>query len=301
MKNLTGPGKDAPSRMHLEMANMGLSWMEKGSMNNAAQEKNQTEAQSMNNSQRYQRWLEPASVVIFWSGVGYALYVWILLSIWHIVLTLLMLAYHVLWIQKKKISVLPRRFVDWIVACSAYKILHENFVIMPKKGSGLYNWLCCGHFFLIISYCLGYSNFRQQDTGITINDMQSFHGRYERLQQLGNRNLCGRYIITFRQEDGCEISFYASRPGEIIQSKELFSLCGLQNKPQECRDYLELKQVIGEKYQLLYNQERVKRRDIVAWRIFFSGLTISACLYAGVFIVAQLAKPKASLPQNDTK
>lgn len=270
-------------------------------MSNPAQEETQTETKSVNNSRHYPRWLEPVSVVIFWAGLGATLYVCFLPSIWHFFTAALVLTYHVLWIQKKKFSVLPRSFLALTVDCSAYKILYENFVVTPKKRTGLYNWMWCAHLFLLITYVVGHSVFTHQNTEISIEDMQTFHGRYESLQRLGSRNLCGDYIITFRQDDGCEISFYTSLPGQIENSKELFALWGMQGKLAECRKYLRLKQVIGTKYQSLYNPERVKKTHKVMLRIFFTCLSISICLYLGFFIIAQLTKPKASLSQNDTE
>lgn len=277
----------------------------KGTMNSAAQEEKQTETKSANNSQKYPRWLEPASVVIFWTGVGATLYVCFLPSIWHFFTAALVLTYHVLWIQKKRFSVLPRRFLALIVASSAYKILYDNFVVTPKKGTGLYNWLCCAHLFFCLTYVTGSLLFACRKSEISIDDMQVFHGSYESTQLLSSRNHCGNYLLTFRQDDGHSVSFFTYKFGELLKPiqnpKELFTIYGMQSEFAECRKFLTLGQIVGTEYQSLYNPDNVEKRKKLAMHIFYVCLCITFCLYSGVFIVSQLTKPKALLPQKNTE
>lgn len=230
------------------------------------------------------------SVAIFWVGAGHIAYLWVLPSLFHVFFAILIMLYYFLWIQKKNFSVFPKRFTSRVANAKIYKKLYEFFIIIPKKEKKMSTILYSATISLLIAYAFGYPFFLKKPK-VDLKDMQKFYGRYEDISILGNRNYCGRYIITFSQDNGSAINFYATLDRGIIESikssNEFFTLWAMKSKMAECRSYLKLKQVIGSQVKYKYNPHRHKLANNFRRRFLLLFSALSAFLYIYAYLTSR--------------
>ncbi|MDR3629927.1 MAG: hypothetical protein P4L42_06280 [Desulfocapsaceae bacterium] len=189
-------------------------------------------------------------------------------------------------IKKNKLALFPyqRQFKKCVHATLFYDML-------IRKVNGNKSLLVCRHYGLF-SLVIGLFviAFLYTSPVLNLDDMFFMRGTYESYLTLNQKNTCGQVLLTFRQEDGTLVNLWdVIAPKELEKTKgDLLSIWGepkTRSVFAECRKYPSVAQIIGNRYQRLYERKRVKKTHRVFLNIAIFLITCSClCLSRIVWV-----------------
>jgi hypothetical protein len=240
------------------------------------------------------------SVGFFWVGVVATLYLATTTSTsGALLLGAFFHLYRHFWIQnRKKYHVLPNRFLA--------SRFYDVFFTQPKKKQNLANCFKAGHFFLIIGFVMTWALTNNLTSPRYLKDMEVIQGRYEGYKEVWGKGTSRHYVLSFRKDNGELVQFRTIKtngPDDKVlalekhkKSGEIYTVWGCFDRSMffplypEWREHRLLEQIVGAKYQRLWDEDWQRRMEQAERFLLKIGVIILCCavpfyLY-GWFVIA---------------
>lgn len=225
-------------------------------------------------------------VGIIWALWFFSLYTAVFIS-WYGTLIPFAIAQllYVRWIRKKGLHSVPL----WVRKTRFY----DRFVRQVTGKKSLRSFRSLGLLLLGLGLIQMVSVIN--DPTISLDDMIFVHGVFQKAVRLGIKNPCGDMILTFRLDDGKSMKFFSAMPRNRLHElkdikEEQFSLWATTDHSiiPQCREFPMLRQIKGNFFQDLYDQDRVQRLYQFRWMLSIFLLVVGGAVLLRILYRAEI-------------
>ena len=210
------------------------------------------------------------------------------------------------WLEKRGIFVVNSTTMAWWQATWIYQYFY-----LPTTEGAIAHWKRLKSYLIIGILCIlfGIQSFYMIFTSTLsdLEDMVVIQGSYIGNQKFSRKKPCGDYLLTFHRNGDSPVQLWAFSADMILalenglKNNEEYTIWGEKNYAliPECRKFMELRQIVGQKYQSMYMRDVSSNGAIKKIGIFL--LTMGIIMLWRIVVAGKMLKnaEKRSYEQSD--